>query len=132
MRPGDSTIGYRGNYYSSNDPSLTVEMLNKSSDPWSLINKENGGTFIATNSEWLNDPLSIKTPLHELGHWVETALGPERIVSGNMMNSEVFSTLYGVRASQIYSQREYKKSLEMIAHQAKLYNFIHYGTVAPY
>lgn len=87
----------------------------------------NEGHFILLNESLIDDPIEIRTCVHELGHVVEE----EYFLDKDSEETEVISSLYGLKIGMMMASIDQSKSKDIIFGQLTLYNWVLTGTVAP-
>ncbi|MDD2482979.1 MAG: hypothetical protein PHE32_03380 [Candidatus Shapirobacteria bacterium] len=92
-----------------------------------IDHKNPAGHIIMINELKIDDPSVIKTSMHELGHIVEK----EYLLKEDSQNTEVISSLYGIKTGLLMAEIDPQKSADMILNQIILYNWILTGTTAP-
>lgn len=89
--------------------------------------KNPAGDIILINELMIDDPAVIRTSLHELGHIVEN----KYLLKEDDQNTEVISSLYGIKAGLMMAEIDPQKSADIVHGQIILYNWILTGTTAP-
>lgn len=105
------TLGIHSHQYDSQDTNL----------------KNPKGDLILINKLLSDNPATIRTGLHELGHIVED----KYILNNDQERTDVISSLYGIKAGLLMAETDPKKAADMIFGQVILYNWILTGTTAP-
>lgn len=132
MRSSDpNNYGVRTNQYA-----CTLEMWEeiKQIGFSSSIDYHNpAGEVLLINQSKADEPETLKTCLHELGHVVEDKFIMPEKESGDrqVLDTEVISTLYGIKSGLMMAEVDQSKAVSMIKPQVELYNWILTGTVAP-
>jgi len=130
--------GSPGNYgvhYNQINPSLELLVnLEKNDYKYTDIplieskkNYKNEGHFILINESLIDDPIEIRTCLHELGHVVEE----EYFLDKDSEETEVISSLYGLKIGMMMANIDQDKAKDIIFGQLSLYNWVLTGTTAP-
>ncbi len=110
-------------YHSKMEDTFGIHTKQYELTPNGIDFKNRKGDVILINELKVDDPAVIKTGIHELGHIVEEKMNKE--------NTEVISTIYGIKAGLLMAEIDPQKSADMIRGQVHLYNWILTGTVAP-
>lgn len=93
------------------------------------------GDAIILNDNYLDDPFLIQTCTHELGHIAENRFilpqKEEELKSTPILDTEVISTLYGLKTAMLMATLDPDTSFKMMNASVSLYNWILTGTTAP-
>lgn len=93
------------------------------------------GDAIILNNSSLDQPQAVQTCLHEVGHIAEDRfILPQKEEDNkdkSILNTEVISSLYGLKASFLMAEHNPDLALQMMISPVSLYNWILTGTVAP-
>ena len=87
--------------------------------------------IISFSESSLDDPIGIRTIVHELGHKVETNNGTPLSKTPNTtgITTEVISTLYGIKMAQIMGAVDMETAVLKATTQISLFNWILWGDV---
>lgn len=96
------------------------------------------GDVIIINKGKINNPQTIQTLMHELGHIDEDrfvipkilekdTIGPNK----NIINTEIISSLYGLKTCMLMAKSNPKLAYKMMESPVTIYNWVLTGTVAP-
>lgn len=85
------------------------------------------GEVILVNKLLIEKSFILSTAIHELGHIVEN----NYILGKDQQNSEVISSLYGLKVGMMMAEVDFDKAVSMSYNPIILYNWILTGTTAP-
>lgn len=93
------------------------------------------GDAIIINKSLIDKPQVIQTCLHELGHIVEDRFimpqKEEEYKDKPFMNTEIISSLYGLKASLLMAEHNPDIAVQMMISPVTIYNWALTGTTAP-